>query len=183
MKDLRSLLCLVDEQSRFSEDPEGDKRGVAADVAVRWSRLVCRWSRGEKKRGGFVRGLSALMAYGGADLVVRRLKMKETGEGFTVVSGLAATAAAHCSTICPLDEQHTFGLFLGPVEVPGSVVIGKVGIDLDEMSMLIKLEYILEQFFLIAQIENGESIITFWSWDKCAMMFYYEYRFASIFEK
>ncbi|MCE5167606.1 hypothetical protein HAX54_012839, partial [Datura stramonium] len=31
--------------------------------------------------GGFFRGLSALMAYGGIDLVVRRLKMKEKGEG------------------------------------------------------------------------------------------------------
>ncbi|MCE5165974.1 hypothetical protein HAX54_013599, partial [Datura stramonium] len=31
--------------------------------------------------GGFFHGLSALMEYGGVDLVVRRLKMKEKGEG------------------------------------------------------------------------------------------------------
>ncbi|MCD9644954.1 hypothetical protein HAX54_033500 [Datura stramonium] len=46
-------------------------------------------------------------------------------------------------SIGPFDEHRESGGRICPVEVLGSVVIGKVGIDLDEVTMLIKLESIL----------------------------------------
>ncbi|MCD7459683.1 hypothetical protein HAX54_041615 [Datura stramonium] len=54
----------------------------------------------------------------------------------------------------------------GPVEVLGSIMIGKVGIDSDEVTVLIKLESILERVFLVAQVGNDESVITFLTQDR-----------------